>query len=184
MDQRRAVLLELQALDHQLAGGVQRVQASREPDRPARGPAELREVWGGVPRHPGGGQEERVEADEAVGEQRELHLAAVRRGPAQGARAGGTRALPLGVRRVHPDHAVADAAATEEAVDFPLANPASRQRDLELAFRRAKRVDAAGHLELARERGAEVPAGERGQVEPREPEREVLRRPTWAAAWS
>ena len=56
--------------------------------------------------------------------------------------AGRGRALPLGVRGIDLDDAVAAPAAGEDAVDHPLAQPASGERQLHLAFGRAQGVDA------------------------------------------
>ena len=61
----------------------------------------------------------RLSADE-----RELHPAGVRHAPAQAARSRGPRALPLRVRGVEPEQAVAALAPGEHAVEGPFPDPA------------------------------------------------------------
>ena len=65
---------------------------------------------------------------------------------------GRRRALPLGVRGVDLDDAVAAPAPREDAVDDPLAHPAAGEGQLHLALGRAQRVDAAGDPKLAGQR--------------------------------
>ncbi len=157
------------------ASRVSRLPLSRTAPR-ARPPSGT-QVGRGVALLLGDGEQQRVEADEAVRHQGEFHLAGVRGGPSQAARAGRRRALPLRVGGIHLDDAVPAPTAREDAVERPLAQPAPGERELHFAFRRPEGVDAAADAKLAGQGAGEIPPHEGAQVEPGESEQQPFRAP-------
>ena len=125
------------------ASSVSRLPLSRT--EPRAWPPSGTQLGRGIALLPGHGEQQRVEADQAVGHQRERHLAGVRRAPSRGVPApAAARALPFGVGGIHPDDAVARSA--PRAKTLSMVHSRTRLRvsaSSQLAFGRAEGVDAA-----------------------------------------